>query len=542
MSRLHATEYTLIGGGTHSRCGRFLLLLLAAVAALATLSIRPTATLAASRSPQYARAQLHGFEIFTLPGNTHDGCTRDAQFDEANKLCYLGLDDVALDAERRTALMIRAVEAAHASAATNRSADVLHVFLAPEFFFRGPAGAYRTDDILASGDDNFVNRLFRHVNSERFSNWLFVFGTVVAGSPPNTSFSPRRYAADAWAWYNFAPVVRGGRNAQGWLVFKNYVSTIDFLRFGPAAARRRDEQAEAGEQIGTVPDPRRHQTKHYSAVPAAVRDLIAQANRAAGYTRWTMLGDHEMLIETGGLRVGVEICVDHLSGPGNRGLRGQLEREGVASGLRAGEYHPLDLQLVVSAGMSLAFGPILTLPGAPAFLVDGYSRTELAINPYGRGDQTLNAAANASVRLGDDAWLDALGPGIGAYNMGPVAFHDSEQLLHSAAQAVFSMALKEDYEDAFASPPGWREEYARAISVAPVVDFANATDLERFGELFLVSPYRANRRVFRALVEGLAHKLNKPVAELYDVVARRIGTRLGDFGPAVATFPPVSLM
>ena len=95
---------------------------------------------------------------------------------------------------------------------------------------------------------------------------------------------------------------------------------------------------------------------------------------------------------------------------------------------------------------------------------------------------------------------------------------------------------------AFASPPGWREEYARAISVAPVVDFANATDLERFGELFLVSPYRANRRVFRALVEGLAHKLNKPVAELYDVVARRIGTRLDDFGPAVATFPPVSLM
>ena len=53
---------------------------------------------------------------------------------------------------------------------------------------------------------------------------------------------------------------------------------------------------------------------------------------------------------------------------------------------------------------------------------------------------------------------------------------------------------------------------------------------------------RPTWRVFRALVEGLAHKLNKPVAELYDVVARRIGTGLDDFGPAVATFPPVSLL
>ena len=55
---------------------------------------------------------------------------------------------------------------------------------------------------------------------------------------------------------------------------------------------------------------------------------------------------------------------------------------------------------------------------------------------------------------------------------------------------------------------------------------------------------RANcvRVVPIGLVEGLAHKLNKPVAGLYDVDARRIGTRLDDFGPAVATFPPVSLM
>ena len=129
---------------------------------------------------------------------------------------------------------------------------------------------------------------------------------------------------------------------------------------------------------------------------AAVSDLIAQANRATGYTRWTMLGDHEMLIETGGLRVGVEICVDHLSGPGNRGLRGQLEREGVASGLRAGEYHPLDLQLVVSAGMSLAFGPIER----------GYAPQRAKEDPYGRVWFTLPDGRGCALWLEEDSrWI-----------------------------------------------------------------------------------------------------------------------------------------
>lgn len=104
----------------------------------------------AAPKSKYARAQLHGFEVFTLPGNANDGCTRTSQFDATDEKCYIGVDDVGEDARMRVELMIRAIDAAVSSAGTNHSSDVLHVFLAPEFFFRGPAGAYVIEDLVSS--------------------------------------------------------------------------------------------------------------------------------------------------------------------------------------------------------------------------------------------------------------------------------------------------------------------------------------------------------------------------------------------------------
>ena len=41
--------------------------------------------------------QLHGFEIFTLPGTDLDGCSEDAVMDSKSH-CYLGLEDLSVDA------------------------------------------------------------------------------------------------------------------------------------------------------------------------------------------------------------------------------------------------------------------------------------------------------------------------------------------------------------------------------------------------------------------------------------------------------------
>lgn len=144
---------------------------------------RPWATSEALKTPsQYVATQLHGFEIFTFPGSEDDGCPRESLFDE-NSNCYLGLEDVYADANRRVDIMLQAVDSAHAAGKTNHSNSVLKVFLAPEFFF--------------------------------------------------------------------APIVRGGKQESctstigmrgcGWLVFKSYISSIDFLDFPESELEKRGD-------------------------------------------------------------------------------------------------------------------------------------------------------------------------------------------------------------------------------------------------------------------------------------------------------------
>lgn len=131
----------------------------------------------------------------------------------------------------------------------------------------------------------------------------------------------------------------------GRLTFKNYVSGLDFLRFDePQGERRRDEAAQARAGIGSGASDR----YRYSRTPPAVHKLLepypnwkvrlrpARPLCPPGHRRdpyeiltrplrdpsplptWQVLDDHEMVIETDGLRVGVEICVDHLSDPVTR--------------------------------------------------------------------------------------------------------------------------------------------------------------------------------------------------------------------------------
>jgi len=172
---------------------------------------------------QYNAAQLAGFEIFTFPGlKDDDACSQESLFNE-NSFCYKGVDDVSDDAAMRVRIMLEAIDAAFASKKTNHSSSVLKVFLAPEFFFRGPAGAYLTDDIVTERVD-CLNRLYDHVAHPRFEDWLFVFGTVVAASPPHTRFSG--FNASAWAFYNFAPV-RERRQQCAWLAPLQELCLVD---------------------------------------------------------------------------------------------------------------------------------------------------------------------------------------------------------------------------------------------------------------------------------------------------------------------------
>lgn len=95
--------------------------------------------------------------------------------------CYIGKENVTQDVMGRIAIMEAAVERAFLQADPSR--DVLKIFVAPEFFFRGPRGAYPASSIFASDTsfnalDQIGLALDAIVQQERFEDWLFVLTLV----------------------------------------------------------------------------------------------------------------------------------------------------------------------------------------------------------------------------------------------------------------------------------------------------------------------------------------------------------------------------
>ena len=109
-----------------------------------------------------------------------------------------------MDADERAGVLISALRQAHARVVNSPddSPETLKVFLAPEFFFRGPT-PYRVD-AFAGGRRNPVARILLALKAEmvqeKMANWILVAGTIVAkGSDPASN-----------SFHNFAPVLVGG--------------------------------------------------------------------------------------------------------------------------------------------------------------------------------------------------------------------------------------------------------------------------------------------------------------------------------------------
>lgn len=184
--------------------------------------ILPPPLLPTPTPAKYTAAQLLSYSMFTFPGAAADGCSFDDHlFDnQAKPECYLGTADSAADAAARVEIMKHAVEKAYTSGTWERSASVLKIFMAPEFFFRGKYGAYNGADLL-SGTVDVVNPLRAFAKDPRFEDWLFVFGTVIAVLPAGTERRRAQYVQDDMSeywWYNLAPVEKGGPDGKSWLV------------------------------------------------------------------------------------------------------------------------------------------------------------------------------------------------------------------------------------------------------------------------------------------------------------------------------------
>lgn len=98
---------------------------------------------------------------------------------------YLGADDLEQDLRARISILKNAVDTAKQALPTNDTQLVNNIFMAPEFYFHGPLGAY----VYKSEEDDPAVRalalLAETFNAEEYPNWTFVFGTMISAKVAN---------------------------------------------------------------------------------------------------------------------------------------------------------------------------------------------------------------------------------------------------------------------------------------------------------------------------------------------------------------------
>ncbi|WP_428263320.1 hypothetical protein [Haliangium sp.] len=142
---------------------------------------------------------------------------------------YPGLTDPRRDIEARCKIMVDAIEAAAASSAYRHVAR--KIFVAPEFYFRGGRdGAYEIEQV------SYVNEVLDgYLSATKYARWIFVLGTAL-GRMPSDGSGRREIINVALVRKGGVKVTSTGTDANdSLLVYKEYVSAIDFL--GPFFGR-----------------------------------------------------------------------------------------------------------------------------------------------------------------------------------------------------------------------------------------------------------------------------------------------------------------
>jgi hypothetical protein len=206
---------------------------------------------------KYKSIQFIGYEINTGPISwviDKDGFIQSVQYPGIN----LGATvqgasggTIPQDIDERCKLMMKAIDAANKAATSNEEKNtkamtkkatkvttakkdakddnqVLKIFMAPRFFFRGPQGAYTLEQVRT-----IIHELQDMVKDSKYNDWMFVFGTI-AGYPDKYS---RYEINNKWLRevYQFCLVQSGGPDAEkqpdkGTLILnKHFMATDDFV-------------------------------------------------------------------------------------------------------------------------------------------------------------------------------------------------------------------------------------------------------------------------------------------------------------------------
>ena len=290
----------------------------------------------------YEKIQFIGYEVYTGP-----------KFINKMQKTYLGLPSPAQDIAARIKWTQGVLSKLADQDTVADSSDTLKVFMMPEFFFRGPRGAYDMD-ILSK----LLEGLQDLVAGEAWQHWVFAFGTALGESSPtkevidpDTGEKTMKIDADAdKEVYNLCLIQGGGWNAAGStnptdveaqreraarIVMKEHKSNIDFVHITNLGG-----DGLAWERVFHL--------------PPLLDSGTGRENQVVSY-------DGGGIFSLAGVEFGVEICLDHAAQ--------RLRNSPVATGQEM-----VQVQLVPSAGMTLEAPAVVALKGGYAFNVDGYAQ------------------------------------------------------------------------------------------------------------------------------------------------------------------------
>lgn len=344
----------------------------------------------------YTSTQFISFTINTLGGLAAEGECQGRAVDndyDGKRICYLGdRANLTQDLFHRFAIVKEVIDVIRRDMESDdpeidHSPHVLKIFQMPEFFLRGPHGAYSIETLYQEPSVMLqISDAMRDlVNHADFEDYLFVMGTVIFAkglgqqdatshngttttttTGTNPSWLQKELNASEVMYWNFAPVYAGGVNVTKYLVSKKYISTADFLD------RTR------------LPNPAVTRTGEYDPASKRLQTLLER--------RGTAMIENNIL-EIDGVRIGIEICLDHRLGS----LWTNLGQEA------ATEETLVDVLLVTSAGMALERGPNPIRRGGVAYLTDGEASSAACVRsvtdgPY-RADRVCRMSPGAIKRV-----------------------------------------------------------------------------------------------------------------------------------------------
>jgi hypothetical protein len=328
---------------------------LPAMQALEEIVVRKLYELDGWGKHRYIKAVCIGYKIKT---GDYDHTKKPANEQQRRK-------DETVEIGSRVRTLVTAIQLAHSRYTTYASLQhispdeedkTLKIFMAPEFFFRGPYGAYADIGWCAK----IMEMMRTETSKGEYADWLFVHGTALFASDKYEK--GKRVGA---LLENYALVQKGGpktREHQDHVIAKEFPSHVDFQHptigdgqwYDPQTSKaaiggviRRNIMPEGGRK-----DPIYKPLGDPSGSPSA------SVSELTGGVVFTM----------DGITFGLEVCRDHY-----------LKR--LAHSQENGK---VLIQLIPSAGMGIEAASIACVPGGLVFNVDGVTpHVQAALRPPG---------------------------------------------------------------------------------------------------------------------------------------------------------------